>query len=448
MNDAVHERFAIAALAYLALLAGFIPSFYSAAYHGFAESLQDAVILNLMTASMLFIPTFASVLVLKINAMRFVASSTVIYAMYRIWASHNQNNSLEMALKISLALAGTFLLAAALCYVSDKAFRKTIKILLAMVVGWIVSIPLVAWFQSDSAQQTTLSLDSIFKEPPKAVVVLILDEFSPESASIIKNAMANTDHVLHFRTSVKAGKSTINAIPSMLTSVRHDEVVVCGFTRLCGKTPFDMSKLKAAQPNTDVVGFYHPYCAIQGLRSCWKAEANQLGNSSSIFSYLLRLVERVPLINIVMKDNHSKATNVNETYQNIRDDITKHALAAPIWNEGGLLYIHQLLPHPIGFGVKRRLKDEYEENLLKASDFVGALSKSLQKRFGSNYALIVTTDHPLRKGMWCANEVYANDNCNNENLPETEMIPFLLSSHALLEVKIPNTNVGIFSLSQ
>ena len=356
---------------------------------------------------------------------------------------------IPISIKLGFALLTAALIFGAVGFCGDLFWRKTGIASLVFLIAWAVSTPVISLFQTDTTITPTLSVERILKHPPKAVVVIILDELSPEMAPIFMPGLDNAKHLIHVGTTLKAGKNTINAIPSMLKDKRHDDVVVCGYTMLCGENPFDMSQLKVNNTSTDIVGFYHPYCAIQGLRSCWKADNNpkKYPTPSITLNYLRLLISSLPIINTFFKINpneESHNTN-NSEYIYIRNSVTQHALTAPIWTEGGLLYIHQFLPHPVGNGTKRRLKEEYEGNLHKAAEFVSTLKHRLQNHFGADYALIITTDHPLRTKKWCSDSIFAEADCERENHAETGTIPFIVSAPKLLQVKIPSSNVGVFS---
>jgi hypothetical protein len=442
MNDNSKEKLILITAAWLGCFANYTEKIYSAYYHGTEASPIQFIVSCLFVSTILMMPSLIAGIFCNIKFTRFVATGTFIYFIYWFLATYKLIPYSNISTKSVFVFLIIALLYVLVRFCGELFWRKTGRIFMVMFISLLISTPTISFFQTVTTIKPTLSVERIFKVPPKAVVVIIFDELSPEMMPIFRPALTNGEHVLHIGTTLKAGKNTINAIPSMLTSMRHDDVVVCGSTRLCGENPFDMSYLKAAHSSIDVVGFYHPYCAIQGLRSCWSPEKSNSNKYSLMnLNYFLSLLSSLPVIHRVFNIN---VTDDQLNTKNLRNSIAKTALTAPIWTEGGLLYIHQFLPHPAGL-KPYHLKDEYNSNVLDAAGFITTLKNQLQNNFGADYALIITTDHPLRTEFWCASDAYNKADCNKDLPAETENIPFMVSAPKQLAVQIPETNVGIFS---
>jgi hypothetical protein len=124
--------------------------------------------------------------------------------------------------------------------------------------------------------------------------------------------------------------------------------------------------------------------------------------------------------------------------------ITEAAFQMPFWNRGGVLYVHQLAPHPkMVTGLP--LNVEYRENVSSAAKFVQEIDVRLRERFGEDYILIVTSDHPLRtQSRWCQG-MYSSDDCLAKNPPEGELVPFLVKAPQGTRVSMPKSNIGVLA---
>jgi hypothetical protein len=414
---------------------------YDVSYHNFPHSIIMEIITRFLKSFILTLPVIFSAAFFDIRITRFAACFSLIYALYLLFRVYLPIDWLGNYDLIVLIIPAALLSVASLLHLSDRAWHRSSRIILATILAWGLSPLLLAWIQSDQAMYRTFTIDRVVQNPPKAVVVLILDEMSPELAPLLRAVLTTDDHILHVGQVKRAGKNTINAIPSMLTPQLHDNVAVCSATSLCGSVFFDMARLRTSVPGTDVVGFYHPYCAILGLRSCWipmPPPANFAGYFNEVTAkFHLATGGVFPKL---------KQPVAAWTEESTRDAIAQHALNAPFWTEGGgFLYVHQSLPHPKTVTTELGLRDEYNTNMREASEFVNLIKNKLQRRFGKEYLLIVTSDHPLRTSMWCRKPAYKSTSCVKENFVETSNVPFVVSAPQNVPVNIPMTNVGLFS---
>jgi hypothetical protein len=333
-------------------------------------------------------------------------------------------------------------------YLSSSGWTRLARVALAAAIAWIVTLPVGAWLKAGvhTEPSTSLSVSRLLDHRPPAVVIVILDEANPESIPALQAAIVGMHgQTLRVGTSTAAGYATVYAIPSMLTSSRHDGVIPCGTSQLCGTVSFNMKNLRAEQTDTDVVGAYHPYCAIQGLRSCWAAQTTNPDSPGDNQVLWKAVARRLPLV----KDLFDVELNEVAAIRYARTGVTKHALQAPFWRHGGTLYIHHLLPHPMVWSTKDEhihdLAREYKKNIHGAARFVQDINERLQRRFGADYALIVTSDHPLRTSEWCAKPFFDSPDCLQNNPPNRHQVPFLVLAPTAAQVTLPTTNVGIFT---
>jgi hypothetical protein len=436
-----NEKFLLPLASFLGLAAIQSYSVYAAGYHKFPTVLEVVAISNFIVALVLTLPTLVTVIFFNVKIARFLSGITIIYVIYKLLVSHFFVGDFAILAKAGWVFGGILILLYALWRLSDEGWQRGARIISVAMIGWIASPLLIASIQSEKVVQPTLSVAKIMDNPPKAVVVLVLDEMSTNVAPMLYPVLNASGQQMHLGISKSAGKNTIYAIPSMLTPQRHDDVTACGATRLCGEVFFDMSQLRAAQPNTDVVGFYHPYCSIKGLRSCREAVPLPI-SPGRILGNLLSRVRFAVLSILPMQDDFV----AKKTFERIRKSIAHEALNAPFWTRGGgLLYVHQFLPHPDGVGAELSLRAEYQEKIEDTVEFVNAINTKLKDNFGTQYALIVTTDHALRTNMWCNTVAFRKSGCLGDNPMDTDSIPFIVLTPKNTFVRIPSTNVGLLS---
>jgi hypothetical protein len=434
----IKTEFFIIHKVFLTLFLAQIQNFYAGWYHNFPRSIQMEIFLGVVIAVILTLPVLACSIFFSASTTRFIAGLSLLFAICILlgpyFAEGTGKNYLTALIIVLISLS-----AVSLCYLSDRAWHKSAAIIQMAILAWGLSPLLLAWIQSDQTTHRTFTVERITRYPPKAVVVLVLDEMSPELAPLLRPVLTTPGHKLHVGQVIRAGENTVDAIPSMLTPQLHDGVAVCGGTSLCGAVFFDMARLRASRPDTDVVGFYHPYCAILDLRSCWTPMPGGLAELFNQATAKIQLVVGVvfPMI---------KKPIVKHDVQRMRAAIAQHALDAPFWSDGGgLLYVHQLLPHPDGGALGLSLNDDYIGNMRQTSQFVSQIHNKLRRHFGKEYLLIVTSDHPLRTSMWCRSVAYKSINCSKENFVETNNVPFMVLAPQNLAVTVPTSNVGVFS---
>jgi hypothetical protein len=435
----MYERVILTLTAWTCLFAGYVPSFFAALYHQFGESSVEALIASCFAAGLMVTPVLIAALLLDIKIVRCLAYICFTYGLYKLIRVNVVIEPLNFHSKFFLILSFLFI-SVPVCYLSRFSWLRVSCFLCGGLAFFVLSTPIIALIQKSNDSIKSLSVENIIGSSNIPTLVLILDEMSVEAAVKLKSVLINDGHIIHFKTIQKAGENTVNAIPSMLVANRHDHISECGTTQLCGKVPFDMSSLKSSRADVDIVGFYHPYCSINGLRSCYMATINGLDDHADIFNLML---ERLPIFGqFVNTDKKAKLTDSKFRY--FRDSIVEHSLKAPFWSDGGVLFIHQILPHPSGSGLYESLEKEYGKNMDEASNFVSKLNELLRLNFGKNYALLITTDHSLRLRMWCSNPAYSGQGCSLDNVSEELKIPFLAFVPNAVEVRIPESSVGLF----
>ncbi len=271
------------------------------------------------------------------------------------------------------------------------------------------------------------------------VLFLVLDELSVEGSKNLESTIKQFDLPYRMEVINAPTNATIQAIPTLLTGVEHHDMHVCGSTTICGKAQkLDFSKLILFDKNTDVVGIYHPYCSINGLRSCFASNAFfrtpvvdffcSVLNFQSFGSAILPCIEKIGTM------QERTLTMVNSVNQ------------MPFWEQGGLLYIHLPIPHPwlenhAAKGAREALDIHYQEKIVLASDVIKDLLNRLTIRFGNDFIFVITTDHSLRTDLWCKS-TFA---CAHPNPTYSYDIPFIVISPTLkADAAFPKSQLEIF----
>ena len=273
------------------------------------------------------------------------------------------------------------------------------------------------------------------------VLILILDELSPEYSPVLVEELLKAGLFVQTKNIVAAGANTINAIPSILTNERHDDVAPCSTTALCGGQFYDFSNIQAININTDIVGFYHPYCSIIGLRSCFQGKTNINAEDVSYFGWVVdRVCRRYSLW-------FCSEIAVTPILIEIRERLLGAMDRAPFWDKGGLLFVHLLLPHLPAVVEKPTVKESYEGNVNEAAKLLSRLSVKLKSSFGDDFVLIVTSDHPFRHHAANGCKEVARGEFKCDGLPKNNgYVPLIVGTSVKAVMSLPDSAVGLLDI--
>lgn len=305
-------------------------------------------------------------------------------------------------------------------------------ILMPIFVGYWLDEPRM-WLGSPSRNQQT----------PVATLVILFDEMNAKSSNGIQKVLSDRGLKVEFKAILPIHNSTVEAVAAIFTGQNFKGARACGFSRVCGNgIALDFSTVFVERNDVDIVGFYHPYCAIQGLRSCYRATLNR-----SIWDYD-RLVCSFKKRMGLNTDGDNKLCQLvtKQDWINMQQSVVNKILEAPVLKEGGVLFAHIPLPHPPSNGTGT-LSEQYSRNLELSEQLLGQfLDRLVLSRVEPR--ILIFSDHPLRPSLWCANEAVSFDlPCEIEPDLVDNFVPLILAS----QEKIPNfnnvkSNIEIFNI--
>lgn len=282
------------------------------------------------------------------------------------------------------------------------------RVLTVGVVIFVLSQPLLAFLRASDLQwpPPAPAGGGLAGQPvPQTTVVVLLDELSAKAAGPIAEAMARSGYPVVQRAIKPSGDATGKVVPSLFTGREFKESKPCSWHAVCSDSEvLDLDRIKVSRPDIDIVGFYFPYCAIKGLRSCnvvspmspyldmarWHCAAQRRSE------WLTRFDGEAERLRC--------AEQIGRVWATLGEGVESAIWNAPAWTRGGVLYAHVPLPHPPGVGSEGSLELHYRANIAKAAQLIGAMAERLasQKR---PFSLVVFSDHPLRP-YWCQSMQY------------------------------------------
>jgi hypothetical protein len=288
---------------------------------------------------------------------------------------------------------------------------------------WVLAVTAATtvYWPSPSHQPPTVATPQI---PAQNTIVLLLDELSASAAGPVVEQLKEAGLSVAVSDINPAGKNTINVIPAIWLRTSFDQATVCGPTQICSATKvLDFSKIQATSNSIDIVGFYHPYCAIQGLRSCFYEPFAITQSAGTELACSFPVLNKLAFLGCV--DESSSARN---SMLALRDNMQQALMAAPFWEKGGVLYGHLLVPHPLMGIPLKTLSEEYADNIKNGASTVRLIAEKAKLVFGDNFKIVVFSDHPLRPEIWCEDVTYASLECTPDPSQISTQVPLIVAT--------------------
>ncbi|MTW00508.1 hypothetical protein [Pseudoduganella ginsengisoli] len=399
---------------------------WSAAYHHLFPLSELVGVLFLYAAALsgfVFIPYhFISrkITLWSIDFLAILLSITSIFVILR--RLQIIDAGVPLIVKIFLVVFGGGISGYLTVFSSDANLKKIRNMLTASALLFVFSPPLLVALTAERTEFPISALPSTSVAKPN-VAIILLDELGQEAADPILKVLAEQRLSISSGAMKPLGENTVNVIPALLTGRDFSKAHPCSLSAVCsGNTVLDFARMKSPDARVDIVGFYHPYCEISGLRYCHMADPHAMKSSATWLScVLIRMVYPAGLS--YCNEQPFVVAQVNSA----RSEIY-HALDnAPFWKEGGTLYFHIPLPHPPGKTNGNTLDEDYSNNIQDAAILVNSLTARLKSNFGNNFLLVVTSDHPLRPKLWCKLPNYAH-NCELREQFQSKRVPLIMAS--------------------
>lgn len=276
-----------------------------------------------------------------------------------------------------------------------------------------------------------------------ATVFLLLDELSATSAPAFVDVLRERGLPVALKAVPPVANATARVVPELFTERPFAQSKPCGLTSICsGSDALDFSRTKASRSDIDIVGFYMPYCAIQGLRSCARlAPPFPLIDLARWKCGVLRRLDlgRGPHLDDCLRQQAVRWTA-------FVDEAEQAIWRAPLWQEGGLMYAHLPLPHPPGPTPGGSLKTHYEENVRKAVRLVRDIVDRSRQAGHASLRLVIFSDHPLRS-MWCTEwPPYRANGCPISPELVDSRVPVIVAGDPLPDIGWLDSNRLVFRI--
>lgn len=369
-----------------------------------------------------------------VRTARFLTAASAVYALLEVAGigSVTSANAVLMML-ITGCIAS---------WVKDLIWLRARRVLIAMPLLFAVTPVLLGPATAPATEWPPRqgSKESEHQRPP--VVFLLLDEMGASAAQPLLTALDTQGWPFTFKAVESVGDMTLKVIPQMFTGKAFPNARPCAPTTVCDRFhALNFSTVTASRPDIDIVGFYHPYCAIQSLRWCMRtAPEPDLLYWDRWRCAALRLLGQSP-----------QSPECREIPLRRWADLVDKVLAgvdqAPFWQKGGMLYIHVPLPHPPGISTSGSLREHYAHNIEKATGFVTHLSERLRENFGTQARLVIFSDHGLRYQYACSTPLYASMPCDIPDNYKSLEVPLIVAGPASNEASRVHTNAEVFLLA-
>lgn len=407
---------------------------FSNLYHGgqLVENISLAIAALLGVVMLMLVP-IATMLPVKVaeTALRIL---TVSVAVYVFWPAMRALPIVpqELSAIYKVGLIGGVLTLAALTAIklSPELWRRMQGALVLAGILYVASPMAVARMT-----------DPLVLQMPRqgALVVLLLDELNADAGAQIAAAIALEGGEPRTHSIKAVGSSTITVIPELLGGPHMPQARVCSPTAVCDPSGiFDFSRLRFEPTDRmHIVGFFHPYCAASGLASC--VDLSVPNSAPPIIDLICSFGRILP---------GQKASDCvwfeSRSWQTFRMRARDTMLLSPFWQEGGILYAHMPFPHPPGNLEGAGLAADYADNLQLAANTAAQVWKRGRARFGNNFRLVVTSDHPLRPELYCRHEKYLETGCNITPSTFPGFVPYIEVGEETIDRSIIRDNASLF----
>lgn len=309
---------------------------------------------------------------------------------------------------------------------NESRWRRACPAVLLAITLFVVSQPVLGRLSSPALDWPPSSVangaPAAATRPNDDVVVLLLDELNAREGPSLAKVLTAHGMTVAERAVDPVADATAKVIPQLWTRRAFRSPKPCSFTAICSDGhALDFATVTASRPDIDVVGFYHPYCAMRGLRWCERlAQPLPFADPGR---WRCALVRRFGL-----EDGGSCAAVRDAPFLQLRQATLAAFWRAPFWRQGGMLFAHLPLPHPPGARPEGTLEVDYRDNLALASALLGEVADRARAAGRSRLRVIVFSDHPLRQSLWCDKPGYREQHCRPTAALENRQVPLIVAT--------------------
>ncbi|HEV7606111.1 MAG TPA: hypothetical protein VGO61_02160 [Steroidobacteraceae bacterium] len=408
-------------------------------YHADSRA-NEAIFLSLAISLLVILAGYALACVINPRIFAFLARSAVLGAfLFLLWIQlrHDLITASDMSVAMRMLVVSVCLVLATLGASRLVPIwpRLRAALLAATVIGTASVFAMVAIFANRI---------EIFGEAGahhRPVVVLLLDEMSGGTAHDMVAELKRRQLQVESWEVPSIGQNTLDVIPAIFSGSALPGARPCTSTAICGHSRVvDFARMSVARDDVDIVGAYHRYCVIHGLRHCVNPEVG------SEVPLLIAFFCALPVRDLF--STYFDCPGYDALSHDYFVAAKRELYAAPFWSRGGLLYAHLLIPHPPGAGGELRLADAYAANLERAGRVVsGVADRFDQTPFSDDFSLVIVSDHHLRSEMWCTKQPYASHDCDLPAAMRSAGVPFIIATRGgAVAHRVPSSNVDLLPI--
>lgn len=351
-----------------------------------------------------------------------------LWAWIVIWSGPRGQTFLAGVASVFLLWGGLWWLGRSQPYLADRWNGSRLPV--ALLVGAVLFVavpPVLATFSSHpvqwpQAKAVPAPAATASGTGSPALLVLLFDELSEKSASPIRQVLTEEGLSVTSKAVRPVADGTAKVIPAMWLRRPFGEAKPCGFTAICSNGDLlDFAQVQVDRPDVDVVGFYHPYCAMKGLR--WCRRESPLGLTEDLGRMTCGLFTRVGL-SAPPRCYHDQ----HRGWAVLNDRVEGAYWEAPFWREGGMLYAHLPFPHPPASEPGATLVAHYATGIDRSAALVRRSVRKLRAAGHASVRVVVVSDHPLRIAEWCGNGTYSARRCEGAQALDDSVVPLIVGT--------------------
>jgi len=258
-------------------------------------------------------------------------------------------------------------------------------------------------------------------------VVVLLDEWNAKAAPPIESALRHAGLSTVWKPVQPVGDATSKVVPALFSGHQFDAAKPCSFSAVCSSDQvLDFGQIQASRPDVDIVGFYHPYCDIRGLRWCYRGAVRLDFTSTDRWRCAIKRRTGWPL---GVSDELCDRT-IRAKWNAMTEEVLDAVWRAPGWTQGGWMFLHLPIPHPPGRLHRRGLTENYQDGIQRAAETAERMARLALQHPARRITFVFFSDHPLRQALWCVDQwVFSSLGCQVDPALVDRNVPLLVAGN-------------------